>query len=82
LFDQVHDEGAIEARLRLFERVRRKRASALQILSSTSPPAPQSVRDAAAQYLPGTKLNSTDDVDDYVFSFDVIAESKAVLASS
>jgi salicylate hydroxylase len=83
LFDQLHDKGAIEDRLQLFEQVRRNRGSALQILSSTSPPAPQSVRDAAAEYLPdGRKLNSTDEINEYVFSFDVIRESKAALAAA
>lgn len=82
LFDQVHDKGAIADRLRLFEQVRRNRGSALQILSSINPPAPQSVRDAAAEYLPGTRFDSTDAINDYVFSFDVIAESKAVLAAA
>lgn len=82
LLDQVRDQEAIEDRLQLFEQVRRNRGSALQILSNTNPPAPQSVRDAAAAYLPsGTKLDSTDDINDYVFSFDVIRECKAVLAA-
>jgi len=83
LLDQVPNPEAIEQRLQLFEQVRRNRGSALQILSNTNPPAPQTVRDAAAAYLPnGTKLDSTDDVNDYVFSFDVIKESKAVLAAA
>lgn len=83
LFDQLHDKGAIEDRLQLFEQVRRNRGSALQILSSTNPPAPQSVRDAAAEYLPdGKKLDSTDDINEYVLSFDVIRESKAALAAA
>ncbi|KAJ5454130.1 uncharacterized protein N7458_005086 [Penicillium daleae] len=83
LFDQVHEKGAIEERLQLFEQVRRNRGSALQILSNTNPPASQSVRDAAAAYLPaGTRLDSTDDINDYVFSFDVIGECKAVLATA
>jgi salicylate hydroxylase len=83
LLDQVRDQGAIEDRLQLFEQVRRNRGSALQILSSSNPPAPQSIRDAAAAYLPGgTRLDSTDDINDYVFSFDVIGECKAVLAAA
>ncbi|KAI4246724.1 MAG: hypothetical protein L6R40_001753 [Gallowayella cf. fulva] len=83
LFDQLHDKGAIEDRLQLFEQVRRNRGSALQILSGTNPPVPQSVRDAAAEYLPdGKKLNSTDEINEYVFSFDVIKESKAALAAA
>lgn len=82
MFDQVHDKGAIENRLQLFEQVRRNRGSALQVLSNTNPPAPQSVREAAAKYIPGSRFNSTDDINDYVFSFDVIAESKAALAAA
>jgi salicylate hydroxylase len=82
LFDQVHDTNTIEDRLRLFEQVRRDRGSALQVLSNTNPPAPQSVRDAAAKYIPGIKFDSSDDVNEYVFSFDVIAESKAVLPAA
>lgn len=82
LFDQVYDKGAIENRLQLFEQVRRNRGSALQVLSNTNPPAPQSVREAAAKYIPGSRFNSTDDINDYVFSFDVIAESKAALAAA
>lgn len=83
LFDQLHDKRAIEDRLQLFEQVRRNRGSTLQILSSTSPPVPQSVRDAAAEYLPdGKKFDSTDEINDYVFSFDVIGESKAALAAA
>lgn len=82
LLDQVEDKGAIEDRLQLFEKVRRNRGSALQILSNVSPPAPQSVRDVAAEYVPGNRLDSIDDVNEYVFSFDVIAESKAALAAA
>jgi salicylate hydroxylase len=83
LLDHVCDKVKLEERLQLFEQVRRNRGSALQILSSTNPPASQSVRDAAAAYLPGgTKLDSTDDINDYVFSFDVIGECKAVLAAA
>lgn len=82
LFDQVRDTVAIENRLQLFEKVRRSRGSALQILSNVPPPAPQSVRDVAAEYVPDNKLDSTDEVNDYVFSFDVIAESKAALATA
>jgi len=72
----------IEERLQLFEQVRRNRGSALQILSSVNPPAPQHIRDAAAEYLPdGKRLESTEDINEYVFSFDVIEESKVALAS-
>lgn len=80
LFDQVHDAAFIEHRLQLFEKVRRNRGAALQILSSVNPPVPQRVHDIAAKYVPGHRLESTDDVNDYVLSFDVIAESKAALA--
>ncbi|KAH8761156.1 salicylate hydroxylase-like protein [Diaporthe sp. PMI_573] len=82
LFDQVQDAAAIEKRLQLFEKVRRNRGSALQILSNVNPPAPQSVRDVAAEYVPGHRLDSTEDVNEYVFAFDVIAESKAALAAA
>lgn len=82
LLDQVEDRRAIETRLQLFEKVRRNRGSALQILSKVNPPVPQSVRDLAAEYVPGNRLDSTDDVNEYVFSFDVISESKAALASA
>lgn len=82
LFDQLRDTASIESRLQLFEKVRRNRGSAVQILSNVNPPAPQSVRDVAAEYVPGHRLDSTDDVNDYVFSFDVIAESKAALAAA
>ncbi|KKY30997.1 putative salicylate hydroxylase [Diaporthe ampelina] len=82
LLDQVEDRRAIETRLQLFEKVRRNRGSALQILSNVNPPVPQSVRDLAAEYVPGNRLDSTDDVNEYVFSFDVIAESKAALAAA
>lgn len=82
LLDQIDDKGVIEKRLQLFEQVRRNRGSALQILSNTNPPAPQSVRDAAAKYVPSGRLDSTDEINDYVFAFDVIAESKAALAAA
>lgn len=52
----------------------------MQILSNHSPPAPQSIRDAAAKHLPdGKKLDTTDDVNEYMFSFDVIEECKKLL---
>lgn len=83
LLEAVTDPTCLEQRLELFEQVRRKRASALQILSNSNPPAPKAVRDAAAAFMPsGTKLDSTDDINDYVFSFDVIRESQAALAST
>ncbi|KAJ4287143.1 hypothetical protein N0V90_012541 [Kalmusia sp. IMI 367209] len=82
LFDQLHDKSAMKDRLQLFEQVRRNRSSALQVLSNINPPAPQSVRDAAAEYLPrGKRLDSVDEVNEYVFSFDVIRESRAALAA-
>jgi len=56
LFDQLQSK-TLEERLRLFEQVRKSRGSSLQVLSNSSHPAPQSVRDDAAKYLPqGTKL--------------------------
>lgn len=82
LMDQVEDTGAIENRLQLFEKVRLNRGSALQILSNTNPPVPQGVFDAAAKYVPGKRLDSFDDVNEYLFSFDVVAESKAALAAA
>ncbi|KAL9082715.1 MAG: hypothetical protein Q9165_008814, partial [Trypethelium subeluteriae] len=81
LFDQLCNGEAIEERLRLFEKVRRDRASALQILSNSSHPVPQSVRDAAGSHLPdGKRLENSDDVNEYLFSFDVNSECQAVLA--
>jgi salicylate hydroxylase len=69
--------------LQLFEQVRRNRGSALQVLSSTNPPTPESVLDAAAKFLPnGKRLDTAEEVDEYVLSFDVIGESKAALAAS
>ena len=82
LFDQVHGEGIIEDRLQLFKQVRRNRASILQMLSNASPSIPQNVRDAAAQCLPdGKRLDTANDIDEYLFSFDVIEESQAALAA-
>jgi salicylate hydroxylase len=44
---------------------------------------PQSVRDAAAKYLPrGTSLQNQDHVIDVIFSYDVIGKTKAILATS
>lgn len=82
LFDQLHDKEEIESRLQIFEQVRLNRGSALQVLSNTNPPPPQSVREAAAKYVPGAKFDSTDAINDYVLSFDVIAVSKAALAAT
>ncbi|MCJ1312676.1 hypothetical protein MMC25_006352 [Agyrium rufum] len=83
LFDQLDDKTAIESRLQLFEQVRRNRASAVQTLSNSSPPQPASVRETAASYLPhGTKLDNTDDINEYLWSFDVHQECKAVLAEA
>jgi salicylate hydroxylase len=83
LLDQFHDKQALESRLQMFEQVRRGRGSALQVLSSINPPAPQSYRDAAAEFLPdGMRLDSTDEINDYVFSHDVVKESRAVLAAA
>lgn len=79
LFDHLHDERSIEARLRLFEQVRRNRASAVQTLSNCSPPAPQSVLVAASRYLPdGKRLENMGDVNEYLWKFDVVEECKAV----
>jgi salicylate hydroxylase len=65
----------------LFEQVRRNRGSLIQILSNHTPPAPQSVLDAAAKYLPGGKtLENTNDINEYMFSFDVVKECVAVRA--
>ena len=81
LFDQLYDKEIIPMRLRLFEEIRKNRASAVQMISNSSPPAPQSVRDAAAKYLPdGKKLDSPDDINKYLWTFDVIGECKAILA--
>ena len=81
LLDQPYDKDTLEARLGLFEQIRRNRASAVQILSNTSPPAPESVRDAAARYLPdGKKFENMDDINEYLWSFDVVRECKAALA--
>ncbi|KAI4254305.1 MAG: hypothetical protein LQ352_003161, partial [Teloschistes flavicans] len=78
---QKGDEETLEARLRLFERIRRNRASAVQVLSNSSPPAPESVRDAAASYLPdGKKFENMDDINEYLWTFDVLHECKAALA--
>jgi salicylate hydroxylase len=83
LLDQFQDKDALEERLQMFEQVRRGRGSALQVLSSINPPAPQSTRDAAAKFLPdGQRLDSTDEINDYVFSYDVIKESRSILAAA
>ena len=80
LLDQLHDREAMEARLQLFEDVRRNRGSALQVLSNSSHPVPQSVCDAAARYFPeGKGLQNAEEISEYVYSFDVIKESKAIL---
>ena len=63
--------------------MRRNRGAALQILSSTNPPVSQEVRDiAAAQLGNGQKFETTDDVNEYVFSFDVIKETKDAIAAA
>ena len=81
LLDQLYENHTLEARLGLFEQVRRNRASAVQILSNTSPPAPESVYDAAAKYLPDVKrFENMGDVNEYLWSFDVVKECKAALA--
>lgn len=73
----------MKARLGLFEQIRRNRGSAIQVLSNSGPPMPQSVRDAAAKYLPeGTSLQNQDDIVDIIFSYDVIAKTNEVLAAS
>ncbi|EFQ33706.1 FAD binding domain-containing protein [Colletotrichum graminicola] len=83
LLDQVQDKATMDARLGLFETVRRGRGSAIQTLSNSGPPVPQSVRDAAAEYLPeGTILQNQDDIVDLLFSYDVIGNTKAILAAS
>jgi salicylate hydroxylase len=83
LFDQFQNKDALEERLQMFEQVRRGRGSALQVLSSINPPAPQSIRDAAAEFLPnGQRLDSTDEINDYVFSYDVIKETRSILAAA
>lgn len=75
------DKETLEKRLQLYEKVRKNRGSSLQILSNHSPPASQATRDEAAKYLPdGKTLNTTDDINDYVFSFDVIRECEILLA--
>jgi salicylate hydroxylase len=83
LLDQVEDKATMEERLGLFEQIRRNRGSAIQVLSNSGPPMPQSVRDAAAKYLPnGTSLQNQDDVINVIFSYDVIGQTKALLATS
>jgi len=83
LFSGLEDPADLEKRLQLFENVRRNRGSAIQILSSTNPPASQAIRDAASKYLPeGKKLDTTDDINDYIFSFDVLKESSEALAAA
>lgn len=83
LLNQVdpNDKETLEKRLQLYEKVRRNRGSSLQILSNHSPPASQDIRNEAAKYLPdGKTLNTTEDINDYVFSFDVIRECEMLLA--
>ena len=81
MLDQVYGKETIEPRLRLFEQVRRNRGSSIQILSNHIPPTPQSDLDAAAKYLPDRKtLENTNDINEYMFSFDVVKEYVAVLA--
>ena len=83
LLDQKYDEETLKARLALFEGVRRNRASSIQILSNSSPPATQSVRDAAMRYCPDVvRLENGNDINEYIWSFDVIQESKAALAKN
>ncbi|KAL3961143.1 FAD binding domain-containing protein [Purpureocillium lilacinum] len=83
LLDQVQDKATLEKRLGLFEKIRRDRGSAIQTLSNSGPPMPQSVRDAALKYLPkGTNLQNQDDVINVIFSYDVVGETKEVLAAS
>lgn len=88
----VTEVPELEGCLRLFELVRRGRASALQVLSQTSPPLPASVRAAAAAYLPPKKeeedgtgtttrwtLDSMEEMNEYMYGFDVVAECEAAL---
>ncbi|GKT49753.1 FAD-dependent monooxygenase OpS4 [Colletotrichum spaethianum] len=83
LLDQVQDKATLDMRLGLFENIRRGRGSAIQTLSNSGPPMPQSVRDAAAQFLPeGTSLQSQDDVIDVIFSHDVVGKTKEILEAS
>lgn len=82
LLDQVRDKDTMSRRLDLFEEIRRGRGSAVQVLSNSNPPMPQSVRDDASRYLPkGTRLQSQDDVLHAIFSYDVISKAKEVLAA-
>lgn len=82
LLDQVHDKATLDARLDLYELIRKGRGSAIQTLSNSAPPMPQSVRDTALKYLPkGTKLENQDDIIKVMFSYDVIGEAKTVLAA-
>ncbi|TPX07424.1 uncharacterized protein E0L32_002106 [Thyridium curvatum] len=82
LLDQVHDKATLDARLDLYEMIRKGRGSAIQTLSNSAPPMPQSVRDTALKYLPeGTKLENQDDIIKVMFSYDVISEAKTVLAA-
>lgn len=81
LFDQLHDKEDIEARLQLFEQIRRHRASAVQTLSNANPPPAKGVRDTAASYLPdGKTFENGDDINKYLWSFDVVEECEAALA--
>ncbi|KAK0648458.1 FAD binding domain-containing protein [Cercophora newfieldiana] len=83
LLDQVQDKAIMKERLELFEKIRKGRGSAIQLLSHSTFPTPQSTFDAAAKHLPeGTKLQNQDDVIELIFSYDVIGETKAVLAAS
>jgi salicylate hydroxylase len=70
-------------RLGLFEQIRRGRGSAIQVLSNSGPPVPQSVRDEALTYLPeGTSLQNQDDIIKVIFSYDVVGKTKEILAAS
>lgn len=71
----------MKMRLELFEKVRRDRGSAIQTLSNSAHPTPQSVRDAATKYLPkGMRLKNQNDMTDFIFSFDVVSKTQEILA--
>lgn len=72
---------SVAERLSLFEQVRTNRGCALQTLSSAPHPQPQSVRDAAAAYLPDNRQFQTPaEINEYTFGFDVIQEARKVVA--
>lgn len=83
LLEGVEDKATLDKRLGLFEDIRKGRGSAIQTLSNSGPPMPQSVRDEALKYLPeGTVLENQDDIIKLIFSYDVVSKTKEVLAAS